>query len=172
VIFQANSRSHVKCDNCNQTGHTKAKCWAKGGGQEGQYLEWFKGRRDSCTSNTVKTATETPIVWTYGSISEPDMWISDSAAKVHVSSNKDNFTLYCKYNTIRDIKAFGNNTIKGVGEGDLIADIECKGKFTRVCLTQVMHVPDAEGNILSLKKLDQKGFEICIIAGCINHENG
>ena len=100
------------------------------------------------------------------------MWISDSAAKVHVSSNKDNFTLYCKYNTIRDIKAFGNNTIKGVGEGDLIADIECKGKFTRVCLTQVMHVPDAEGNILSLKKLDQKGFEICIIAGCINHENG
>jgi len=45
VIFQASSSSHVKCDNCNQTGHIKAKCWAKGGGQEGQYPEWFKGSK-------------------------------------------------------------------------------------------------------------------------------
>jgi len=27
-------------------GHIKARCWAKGGGLEGQYPEWFKGKRD------------------------------------------------------------------------------------------------------------------------------
>ena len=30
---------------------------------------------------------------------------------------------------------------------------------------QVMHVPDADGKILSLKVLDQKGFECCIFGG-------
>jgi len=131
----------------------------QGGGQEGQYPEWFKGRRDPCTSNTVKMATKTPIVWTCGSISEPDMWIADSTAMVHVSSNQDDFTLYHKYDMYQHIKAFG--------EGDIIADIKCEGKVTRVCLTQVMHVLDTEGKILSLKKLDQKCFKICIVAGHI-----
>jgi len=59
----------------------------KGSRQEGQYPEWFKGRKDSCTSNTIKMATEMPIVWAYGSVSEPDMWIANLAAMVHVSSN-------------------------------------------------------------------------------------
>jgi len=87
VIFQASSKSQVKCDNCNWTGHIKAKCWAKGGRQEGQYPEWFKGRKDSHTSNTIRTVADTPMVWAYGSVSEPDVWIADLAATIHVSSN-------------------------------------------------------------------------------------
>ena len=69
IVFQTGSKSHLKCDNCGRTGHFKAKCWAKGGGQEGQYPKWFKGRKDSHTSNTVKAVSENPIVWTCGSIS-------------------------------------------------------------------------------------------------------
>jgi len=56
------------------------------------------------------------------------MWIANSAATVHVSSNQDYFTSYCKYETCWDIKAFGNNTVKGVREGDIIADIKYEGK--------------------------------------------
>jgi len=139
----------------------------KGGGQEGQYPEWFKGRKDSHTSNTVKTATETPIVWTYGLAKQPDAWIADSAAMVHISSNQNNFSSYHKYDECRDIKAFGKNVVKGIREGDILADVEFKGKVTWICLTKFMHVPDADRKILSLKKLDQKGFEIHIMGGCI-----
>ena len=67
VIFKTASKSLFKCENCNHTGHMKARCWAKGGGLEGQYPEWFKGKKDPCTSNSVKAITETPIVWTLGS---------------------------------------------------------------------------------------------------------
>jgi len=67
VVFQTGSKSSIKCDNCNQSGHMKVRCWANGGGQEGQYPEWFKGKKDQCTSNMIKVVTETPIVWTYGS---------------------------------------------------------------------------------------------------------
>jgi len=48
--------------------------------------------------------------------------------------------------------------VKGVGDRDIMADVEFEGKTTRICLTQVMHIPDADGKILSLKKLDQKGI--------------
>jgi len=80
----------------------------------------------------------------------------------------DDFTSYWKYDEFQDIKAFGNNTVKGVGEGDVMADVEFEGKTTRICLTQVMHVPGTDSKILSLKKLDQKEFEICIMGGNIH----
>jgi len=67
--------------------------------------------------------------------------------------------LYCKYNKCQDIKAFRNNTIKGVGEGDITADIEFEGKNMRIRLTQVMHIPSTHGKILSLKILARKGFK-------------
>src|SRR5882724_217137 len=66
VVFQMSGKSTMKCENCNQTGHTKVKCWAKGGGLEGEYPEWWTGKQDGHTSNTVKTIMDTPIVWTYG----------------------------------------------------------------------------------------------------------
>src|SRR5467141_196514 len=59
---------------------------------------------------------------------------------------------------------FGNNMVKGAGEGDIDADMVCRGKTTRIHLTQVMHVPEAEGKILSLKVLAQRGFESHILA--------
>jgi len=128
VVFQASSKMYQKCENCNRTGHTKVKCWAKGGRLEGQYPEWFKGKRNSRTSNTVNTVTETPIVWAYRSTSLPDIWIADSATTVHVSSNRNDFSTYRKYEESCDIKAFRNNLVKGVEEGDIIAEVEFKEK--------------------------------------------
>ena len=115
----------------------------------------------------VKSITETLIVWTYGSPGRPDVWFADSAATVHVSPNREDFTTYRTYEESRDIKAFRNNSVKGIGEGDITADIEFQGKVTRICLTHVMHVPKAEGKILSLKLLDQKGFVCHISGGCV-----
>ena len=115
----------------------------------------------------VKTITKTLIVWTYGSNKSLEVWIADSAATIHVSPNREDFTTYHKYNKNRVIKAFGNNAVEGVGEGEVIANINYKGKRMRVHLTQVMHVPGADGKILSLKVLDQKGFKSHIIGGRI-----
>ena len=49
-----------------------------------------------------------------------------------------------------------------------MADVKFEGKMTRICLTQVMHVPGTDGKISSLNKLDQKGFKIRIIRGHIH----
>ena len=49
--------------------------------------------------------------------------------------------------------------VKVVGEGNILADINLKGKVRRIQLTQVLHVPGVDGKVLSLKILDQKGFK-------------
>ena len=59
---------------------------------------------------------------------------------------------------------FGNNLVKGVGEGNINIKVEYGGKTTRIWLTNVMHVPEAKGKILLLKVLAQKGFESLILA--------
>jgi len=55
--------------------------------------------------------------------------------------------------------------VKGVGEGDIIADVEFQSDIMRICLTKVMHVPGADRKILSLQVLDEKGFESHIEGG-------
>src|SRR5882724_660229 len=98
---------------------------------------------------------------------DPEVWFADSAATVHVSSSREDFTTYRTYTESRSIKAFSNNSVKGIGKGDNMADIEFQGKITCIRLTQVMHIPGAQGKILFLKLLDQKGFECRISDSCI-----
>src|SRR5882724_4817030 len=78
VVIQTSSRP--KCENCNWLGHVKAKCWSKGGGQEGQ----FPCKNNGQTSNTVNSFTDTPTVWAYGSSGGCNAWFADSAATIPV----------------------------------------------------------------------------------------
>ena len=44
--------------NCGRRGHTKDQCWEKGGGNEGQALDWWKkskGKKTSANSAEAKT---------------------------------------------------------------------------------------------------------------------
>jgi len=65
------------------------------------------------------------------------------------------------------IRNFRNNMVEGVGKGDILAEVEYRGNPTRICLTEVMHIPGADRNILSLKALDQKRFESRIVGDCV-----
>jgi len=50
--------------------------------------------------------------------------------------------------------------LKGIGEGDIVVNIEFQGKVTQICLTQVMHFPGAKGRILSLKLLTKRALRV------------
>ena len=168
VVFQMKGRRPVKCENCGKEKHTKAQCWSKGGDKEGQFPDWIKARRDQRAANTVKTVMSSPIIWAYGHSKKPDVWFADSTATVHLTSDRNEFTTYPKYDTNHTINAFGKNEVQAVGEGDVLADVDYQGKTTRNQLTQVMHVPSADGKILSLKVLDKRGFECRIVNGLVS----
>ncbi|KAK6996234.1 hypothetical protein R3P38DRAFT_2565894, partial [Favolaschia claudopus] len=43
----AQANADVTCENCGGAGHTKARCWHKGGDIEGQYPDWWIGKREA-----------------------------------------------------------------------------------------------------------------------------
>ncbi|THU84776.1 hypothetical protein K435DRAFT_869920 [Dendrothele bispora CBS 962.96] len=49
---------NLKCTNpnCNRVGHTVENCFRKGGGKEGQYPSWWKGKRENSTNATTSAA--------------------------------------------------------------------------------------------------------------------
>jgi hypothetical protein len=53
-------QSNVKCNNCSKTGHSKANCYSKGGGKEGQ-APWLKKKQQEAASvtNPAKAKSET-----------------------------------------------------------------------------------------------------------------
>ncbi|KAJ3978857.1 hypothetical protein F5890DRAFT_1380277, partial [Lentinula detonsa] len=34
--------TNIICENCKRRGHTKERCWARGGGQEGKGPTWYR----------------------------------------------------------------------------------------------------------------------------------
>jgi hypothetical protein len=49
-------KSDIKCNNCGRTGHVAADCFRKGGGKEGQYPSWWKGKKDTDPPNKPSSA--------------------------------------------------------------------------------------------------------------------
>ncbi|KAJ3829929.1 hypothetical protein F5880DRAFT_1501937 [Lentinula raphanica] len=48
-----------KCKNCQRSGHVAEDCFRKGGGKEGQYPSWWKGKRDTHGTSTTGPAANT-----------------------------------------------------------------------------------------------------------------
>ena len=162
VVFHSRvGRNTYKCDNCKKSGHTKSRCWSKGGGQEGQCPEWLKGKENNKSNHALKAATVMHIVWAYGHSSESQhkAWYADSAATIHIFTNKDKFSTYREYLNKQVIRMFGKNEVLGIGEGSIDAEVKFQGKITKIKLKNFIHIPDRDDNILSLKILVQKGFE-------------
>jgi len=141
--------------------HTKSRCWSKGGGQEAQCLEWLKGKENNKSNHACKAAMVRHIVWAYSHSSESQhkAWYADSAATIHIFTNKDKFSTYREYLNKQVIRMFGKNEVLGIGEGSIDAEVKFQGKITKIKLKNFIHIPDRDDNILSLKILVQKGFE-------------
>src|SRR5882672_6025355 len=53
AVLLASEKTSLTCDNYRRSGHTKANCWRKGGGHEGQYPKWFQRKTDDKMNNAL-----------------------------------------------------------------------------------------------------------------------
>ncbi|KAF5313819.1 hypothetical protein D9619_013038 [Psilocybe cf. subviscida] len=90
---------HLKCTNCGKLGHELASCFQKGGGKEGQFPEWWRGKKAGGTTQTAASATTTHV-----------------AASAIASTNEDSYyafsthaTSVTKRNPDGSLKTFGDS---------------------------------------------------------------
>ncbi|KAJ3831273.1 hypothetical protein F5878DRAFT_522712, partial [Lentinula raphanica] len=95
-----------KCRNCQRTGHVAEDCFRKGGGKEGQYPSWWKGKRDNQnTSSTNPTANAIAVpevgelTQHYGLTASSEKRgsgeiFADTGASDHFFRNREDFVTY------------------------------------------------------------------------------
>ncbi|KAJ3978964.1 hypothetical protein F5890DRAFT_1376518, partial [Lentinula detonsa] len=95
-----------KCRNCQRSGHVAEECFRKGGGKEGQYPSWWRGKREnqgetpaSSTANAMTLPEVGQLTQHYGltvASTEGDEGeiYADTGASDHFFRNRGDFVTY------------------------------------------------------------------------------
>jgi hypothetical protein len=174
-----------KCQNCKKTGHTIEKCWAPGGGAEGQGPKRGTLTMAKPKDEKAKVATEEKIVEVFlaevtvstlvadnlKTSSRNSNWIIDSGASAHMSCRRHFFATYEEINPPRRVWMGNNQYIEAIGIGTIRAVLDVgNGKSAKAVFTKVLHVPELNGNLLSVPELTLSGLStlfrsnLCIIS--------
>ncbi|KAJ3816942.1 hypothetical protein F5880DRAFT_1442367, partial [Lentinula raphanica] len=91
-----------KCRNCQRSGHVAEDCFRRGGGKEGQYPSWWKGKKDS-PSNPTANVVNAPVIGEltqhYGLSASTngeggDAIYADTGASDHFFRKREDFVTY------------------------------------------------------------------------------
>ena len=94
-------------------------------------------------------------------------WIVDSGSSEHISNNKSLFRELRKLSSPVNISvAKENQFITAWHEGDIVIDRGGSDEIP-VTLKNVLYVPEAPTNLLSIRKITNSGFKVIFDDGCV-----
>jgi len=178
-----NKRKNIECYNCHKKGHYKSQCWAKGGGDEGNWPknpkqdgdEKDKSKRDSANAadeswaaimdaddardegkscNTLSALTDSaPLT------SRPEVELYDSGASRHMSPFSHRFT---NLHSIppRPITAANSRVFYAIGAGDLKIDVPNGASSTTITLKDTLYAPDMGLTVVSVSRIAAAGYSV------------
>ena len=171
-----------KCDFCNKCGHKDSESWKnpqnKGEGKVTKSLDKIRSKpkgkehahvtKDDTDSNEELDKAFTAHVSVVDNNSEADKaefsaysWIGDLGATSHICAEQDTFTDYHEL-AKKTIRGLGDKpiTIYGTGTVFIVCHTDSRDVTTR--LHDVLHIPEACENLLSLGRIDGiGGSSIC-----------
>lgn len=141
-----------ECFFCKKKGHFKREC--------SKYKEWLKNKENKESAKTARFG-EWYISFLISNEKFED-WCIDSGSTKHVCGNKNLFTVFKERNGSVHIANGQKVEIKGEGKVSLTLNVSNKGKVSKlkVELNEVLYVPEIDGNLISVKKLTEKGYKI------------
>jgi hypothetical protein len=178
------------CHNCKKPGHVKADCWCPGGGKAGQ------GPSRPSKENTVKDIANVVMTSGITELNDDDPlddiafmaqdddlefidseqsddhliwydWLADSGTTSHITNMRSAITDYIPLKA-RQVNGIGNDplVVKGRGTVELESFIgKTKISFK---LKDVLYVPKATHNLVSISRLDKEGGRADIKDGTLN----
>jgi Reverse transcriptase (RNA-dependent DNA polymerase)/gag-polypeptide of LTR copia-type/Integrase core domain/GAG-pre-integrase domain len=167
-----NSHKDVICHYCHKPGHIRPNCHKleadRRAGRVPQKTEPV-ATVSFASAHMVKVHTEyqnAPVDKVHSvcdsSSYEPDRWVVDTGASRHMACNKELFTNYNAFDysivspAVTVDVANGNQAIVH-GIGDVILTTLVDGVEVQRLLQNVLHVPDLQHNLLSIRALTKNG---------------
>lgn len=167
-------KGKMKCWHCNKTGHVKVKCykWLKDTDEGRKYAKDHPdsktgplptpGAKGNLSPERVQVVRESAgeVCWEAAeSPRRKQDWILDSGASRHMTPNREAFI---EYSTIkpRAVETANGSVLPGIGLGKIRLSVKIKGRTRSVLLSEVLHVPQIKGNLISVTKLQDKGMAV------------
>lgn len=87
------------------------------------------------------------------------IWCIDSGATSYMTPNRKFLEKFTELNDVVKLANGKTTYVKGIGSG-IVNCIGKNGQITPVKFENVLYVPDLDGNLLSVKKLLEKGYKV------------
>ena len=170
-------RNGLECWHCKKSGHIRIKCqsWLKDTAEGREYaaehpeLEKAKtgplptsGAKGNLSPDRAQVVAE-PHGDTCWEVFETPRsrtdWILDSGATRHMTLDRTAFT---EYSTVENwpVEMANGAIMPGAGLGKVRLAVKVRGYTRSVVLTDVLHVPQIKGNLISVTKLQDKGMVV------------
>ena len=163
------STPSATCKNCKNTGHTKADCWLKGGGKEGQGPRGQNSKKGEKKAETAAAAEATGnadeifaftctsnYIEVTNALNIPKSQLGaciDSGTSWHYTPDCDVFINYCPINNTTITTADGHK-LKVLGKGDVWIELLNGAKCTKTILKEAIHAPGMAFTLISVGWLD------------------
>lgn len=153
VTPQKKDVKDTTCFFCNKPGHLKKDCRS--------YKKWKAARENEKVNQAVNNGTDTHICFnTQDDNCSDRTWFIDSGATSHMTNDKNFFEILNTCTNERIKLANGDSAdVRGIGNGYFICT-DNRGKQNKVMVKDVLYVPMLEGNLLSVRKLTEKGLQV------------
>ncbi|XP_075158155.1 uncharacterized protein LOC142231430 [Haematobia irritans] len=157
--FQNPKKKDLQCCYfCKRPGHIKINCQ--------KYQDWCK--RNKIVANITESNVDGNsnqcnefVLMTASGGGEESVWIIDSGASCHIAQDSKLFHSIDTNIASSIISVANGNTSMSKGKG------VCKIKtaFTNLCVMDVYFVPDFNSNLLSVRKMTEKGYKVAYTIG-------
>jgi hypothetical protein len=87
-------------------------------------------------------------------------WQVDSGATSHMTPDRTAFIEYAMLSTRQSVVAANGSTLPGIGRGRVRIPVSVDGHTRSIVLTDVLHVPQIKGNLISVARLQDKGLVV------------
>lgn len=153
IIPQKKNVKDITCFFCSKSGHLKKDCRS--------YIKWKAGKEKEKVNQAINEDAGEHICFSTMDNCNGRAWYIDSGATSHMTNDKSFFR---KINACTNEKiklANGDNAeVQGIGDGYLMCESKHKGKQNTIMVKDVLYVSTLEGNLLSVKKLTEKGLQV------------
>ena len=166
------SSKRITCYNCGKPGHIKSECRSpkKEKGRDGK--DW-KGKDSKKEKAHVAEEESVDYAWVAETINQEvaltgishNAWLADSACTTHVARERSAFTDYQEIGPGHTIQGFGKSPALGKGTVRMISRVGSES--IKISLHNVLHVPDAPYNLISIGVMTEKGNNILFMGNLI-----
>uniref|UniRef100_A0A0A9XEY5 Retrovirus-related Pol polyprotein from transposon TNT 1-94 n=1 Tax=Lygus hesperus TaxID=30085 RepID=A0A0A9XEY5_LYGHE len=170
ALVAKNRRKFLRCHTCNKVGHFSKDCHSRASGAESKQKDCKKPNyrsnknngsqkkyNDSVQKNNDKSEKQ---AWLAGSFKKEGSWYLDSGASSHISCTSVNLV---------NMQPADSQTVSTADQTDMV--VKCKGridlnvidpsrKVREVQVNDVLFIPEAAANLLSVSKIASHGCTV------------